>query len=174
MEFYRREIKGLKPGELVRLREEYRARVAARRDLSNQQVPAKEAAKAPPEKAIDPRNVEEIRQHAVKAWLRLRAKEAEGSLEKGGGNEVRQPRPGEQYLHDGPSSERSSTRNVEQRQHAELERDANPAGERGRGADREPDRDRASHQGRAREQGIAPEREVHAAVSPGLDDDFGL
>jgi hypothetical protein len=184
MEFYRREIKGLKTGELVRLREEYRARVAARRDLSNQQVPAKEAAKAPPEKAIDPRNVEEIRQHAVKAWLRLRAKEAESSLEKGGGNEARQPISDERHLHEGRSSESSQpgerglhadraskgslARDAAQGQHVERSYDRGPTVDRG------PERDRASHQGRAREQGNAPEREVHAAASPGLDDDFGL
>ena len=100
MEFYRSELKGLKPGELVRLREEYRARVAARRELSNQQVSAKEAVAAPAEKTIDPRNVEEIRKHAVQAWLRLRAKGAESGLEKGGDKEVGQPRLGERELHE--------------------------------------------------------------------------
>jgi hypothetical protein len=195
MEFYQRQITGLKSGELMRLREEYRARVAARRELSNQQVPTKEAVAAPPEKAIDPRNVEEIRKHAVQAWLRLRAKEAESSLEKGGDNDASQPRSGERGLHGDRASERSPARDVEQGQHAERgygqgraaeqarvadghatnqERDANPTGDRGHGIDREPDRDRASHQSHAREQSNVPEREVHAAVSPGLEDDFSM
>jgi hypothetical protein len=195
MEFYQRQIKGLKSGELVRLREEYRERVAARRELSNQRAPTREAVAAPTEKAIDPRNVEEIRKHAVQAWLRLRAKEAESSLEKGRDNEVSQPRSGERGLHGDRASEGSTARDVEQGRHAERgyvwdlpadqgpladghttnqERDANPAGDRGREPDREPDRDRASHQGRTREQGNALEREVHAAASLGLDDDFGM
>ena len=183
MEFYRSEIKGLKSGELVRLREEYRARVAARRELSNEQVPAKEAVAAPPEKTIDPRNVEEIRKHAVQAWLRLREKEAESGLEKGGENEVGQPRE-RGYERDRVADQRHLTDG-----HAtDRDRDTNPAGDRGYGldrdserdrgrdrdheADREPDRDRASHQGRAREQGTASEKEMRAPVSPSLDDDF--
>jgi hypothetical protein len=52
MEFYRREIKGLKPGQLERLREDYRARMAARRELAKQPVSVKEQI-ATPEKAID-------------------------------------------------------------------------------------------------------------------------
>jgi hypothetical protein len=52
MEFYRREIKGLKPGQLERLRENYRARMAARRELAKQPTPVKEPV-TPLEKAID-------------------------------------------------------------------------------------------------------------------------
>ena len=152
MEFYRSEVKGLKPGELVRLREEYRARVAARRELSASQGPAKEAVKASPEKAIKPRSIEEIQKSAVQAWLRVRAKEAERSLEKGRGNEVSQSRSDERHLQGGRSSERGPARNVEQRQHAELGHD----------------------QGRTREQGKALEKEVHERVSRGRDDDFCL
>jgi MobA/MobL family len=42
MEFYRTQIKGLKPGQLERLREDYRARIAARRELAKQPVSVKE------------------------------------------------------------------------------------------------------------------------------------
>jgi len=50
MEFYRSEIKGLKPGQLERLREDYRARLAARREQAKQTASVKEPAV---EKAID-------------------------------------------------------------------------------------------------------------------------
>src|SRR3984957_1967505 len=90
MEFYQRQLKGLEPGQIERLREQYRARVAARREQARQQqasakelTVAKETvlareptpdagpasarqsaavndAAALPEKATDPRNVEEI------------------------------------------------------------------------------------------------------------------
>jgi len=125
MEFYQRQIKGLKPGQIERLREDYRARVTARRELAKQPASAKEPALAqesvlakepapakepalakeptpakepvaPLEKTIDPRNVEEIRKQAVQSWLRMRAKEAESSLGKGAGSEDSQQRLEEQ------------------------------------------------------------------------------
>jgi len=94
MEFYQRQIKGMKAGELARLRQDYRARLAARLNHSKQRAPAEQAAPpAPPvEKTIDPRNVEEIRRHAVESWLRMRSKEGESSLEKGAGREDGQQR----------------------------------------------------------------------------------
>ena len=125
MEFYQRQIKGLKPGQIERLREDYRARVTARRELAKQPASAKEPALAQEsvlakepapakepalakeptpakepvallEKTIDPRNVEEIRKQAVQSWLRMRAKEAESSLGKGAGSEDSQQRLEEQ------------------------------------------------------------------------------
>lgn len=176
MEFYRTQVKGLKPGQLERLREDYRARMAARRELAKQPVSVKEPVAspekaldkqptlanepaasrekavdrqpmtvkeaiaslkddidkqpapvkepiAPPEKVIDPRNVEEIRKNAVQSWLRMRAEEAEGGLGKAGSEESRQRSEGhsigansardtERVPHDGhaPDSERAAGR----------------------------------------------------------------
>ena len=52
MEFYRTQIKGLKPGQLERLREDYRARLAARRELAKQPVSENEPV-ASPERELD-------------------------------------------------------------------------------------------------------------------------
>lgn len=89
MQFYQRQIKGMKSDELARLRQEYQARLAARLEHSKQHAPAEPAA-PPVEKKIDPRNVEEIRRHAVESWLRMRSKEGESGREKGAGSEESQ------------------------------------------------------------------------------------
>ena len=52
MEFYRRPVKGLKPGQLERLREDYRARMAARRDVARKQALG-QGLLAPLEKAME-------------------------------------------------------------------------------------------------------------------------
>jgi hypothetical protein len=57
---------------LTRIREEYRARVAARRERSNQTEQSHQT-----EKDIDPRNIEEVRRRAVQSWLEMRSKGAE-------------------------------------------------------------------------------------------------
>ena len=147
MEFYQRQIKGLKPGQLERLREDYRARVAARRELAKQSAPAKEPTPAkepvaPLEKTIDPRNVEEIRKQAVQSWLRMRAKEAESSLGKGAGSEDSQQRLEEQRPGEALSGEHESG---EQRARSVGE---NPA----RDTDRERHTDRNGDADRARDQ----------------------
>jgi ATP-dependent exoDNAse (exonuclease V) alpha subunit len=118
MEFYGSQIKGLKPGELARLRDDYRARVAARLDHSRQRAPAEQAA-PPAEKTIDPRNVEEIRRHAVESWLRMRSKEAESSLEKGAASEDNQQRLGERPLQADRSTEGSPPLDADRRRAAE-------------------------------------------------------
>ena len=178
MEFYQRQLKGLEPGEIERLREQYRARVVARREQAKQQVhakeptPAKESvsaqettpgtgsvptkqsaaandAAAPLEKAIDPRNVEEIRKHAVQSWLRMRAKEAESSLEKGAATGDSQQRSGEQR-----SAEHEPS---EQRLQGDRSADKKPP--------READR---------RQQPDERDRDGDSAASPGHDDDASL
>jgi hypothetical protein len=128
MEFYRDQVKGLKPGELARLREDYRARVAARLDHSKQRAPAEKAV-PPAEKKIDPRNIEEIRQNAVQAWLRMRSKEAESSLKKEAGSEDSQQRSGEQRLPGDRSTEGSPARDTELGRHAEHGRRHDPDGD---------------------------------------------
>jgi hypothetical protein len=185
MEFYQRQLKGLEPGQIERLREQYRTRVAARREQARQQqasvkeptvaketVLAKEStfapeptpgtgpalgrrsaaandAAAPLEKAIDPRNVEEIRKQAVQSWLRMRAKEAESSLEKGAASGDSQQRSGEQR-----SAEHEPS---EQRLQEHRSADKNPA----RDADR-------------RQQPDERDRDGDSAASPGHDDDASL
>ena len=179
MEFYQRQLKGLEPGQIERLREEYRARVAARREQARQQqapvkepTPAKGAvsaqettpatgsvpttrsaaandAAAPLEKEIDPRNVEEVRKHAVQSWLRMRAKEAESSLEKGAATGDSQQRSGEQR-----SAEHEPS---EQRLQGDRSADKNPA----RDADR-------------RQQPNERDSDGDSAASPGHDDDASL
>ncbi len=153
MEFYQRQIKGLKPGQIERLREEYRARVTARRELAKEPAlaqesplakesvlakepaPAKEPALAkeptpakepvaPLEKTIDPRNVEEIRKQAVQSWLRMRAKEAESSLGKGAGSEDSQQRLGEQRSGETLSGETLSGEHGPDEQRLQGERSA--------------------------------------------------
>ena len=148
MEFYQRQIKGLKPGQLERLREDYRARVAARRELAKQSAPAKEPTPAkepvaPLEKTIDPRNVEEIRKQAVQSWLRMRAKEAESSLGKGAGSEDSQQRleeqrpgealSGEQRLQGDRSAGENPSRDTDLGQHAERDGDPKRAGDQNHG-----------------------------------------
>lgn len=187
MEFYQRQIKGLEPGQIERLREEYRARVTARREQARQQgsakeptlaqepVPAKESTLAkgptpakepvaPLDKAIDPRSVEEIRKHAVQSWLRMRAKEAESSLEKGA------------------AAGDSQQRDTAGAQHAERDHVAaragepNPsqvgAGERDRNYDRVGTGDRGH--GHHSDQRDGHDRDGDSAPSPGLDDDASL
>jgi ATP-dependent exoDNAse (exonuclease V) alpha subunit len=69
MEFYR--WKGVDSETLSRIREDYRARVAARREHSHQTAQQPE---------VDPRNIEEVRRRAAQAWLEMRSKG--GSMEK--------------------------------------------------------------------------------------------
>jgi hypothetical protein len=66
MEFYR--WKGVDSETLARIREDYRARVAARRENSSQTVQQQE---------VDPRNIEEVRRRAVQSWLQMRSKSVE-------------------------------------------------------------------------------------------------
>jgi ATP-dependent exoDNAse (exonuclease V) alpha subunit len=80
MEFYRGQVEELDSGVRTRLREDYRARVAARLERSNERANV-EQARSQDEKAPDMRSVEEIRRDAVQAWLRMRPKEAESSVE---------------------------------------------------------------------------------------------
>lgn len=174
MEFYQRQIKGLKPGQIERLRADYRARVAARRELAKQPASAKEPALAkeptpvkepvaPPEKTIDPRNVEEIRKQAVQSWLRMRAKEAESSLEKGAGSEDSQQRLEEQRSGETLSSEHGSG---ERRLQGDRSAGENPAR----------DTDRGQHAERDHDPERAGDRDMHgdSAASPGHDDDASM
>ena len=69
MEFYR--WKGVDPETLNRIREDYRARVAARGEHPHQTAQQPE---------VDPRNMEEVRRRAAQAWLEMRSKG--GSMEK--------------------------------------------------------------------------------------------
>ena len=173
MEFYQRQIKGLKPGQIERLREDYRARVTARRDLAKQPASATEPALAKEptpvkepvatlEKTIDPRNVEEIRKQAVQSWLRMRAKEAESSLGKGAGSEDSQQRleeqrsgetlsgehgPDEQRLQGDRSAGETLARDTDRGQHAERNGDPDRAGDRDRGHDHDRDGDSAASSG---------------------------
>lgn len=80
-ELYRGKVEELDPAVRARLREDYRARVAARVERSNQPAPA-EQTRSQDEKAVDTRSVAEIRRDAVQSWLRMRPKEAESRTEK--------------------------------------------------------------------------------------------
>ncbi|MGH8211430.1 MAG: MobQ family relaxase [Steroidobacteraceae bacterium] len=111
MEFYRLEKRGVSSAVAARLREDYRARVAAR--LERSAGPARLQAAPQREQVIDPRSVEEIRRHAVQAWLRMRSKEAESSPEKGAGSERGRERPGEQQLDRGQESDQPPARELE-------------------------------------------------------------
>ena len=71
-EFYR--WKGVDAETLARIREDYRARVAARLERSQSNTKQQEA-------DIDPRNVEEIRRRAVQSWLRMRSQGQEQSAD---------------------------------------------------------------------------------------------
>jgi ATP-dependent exoDNAse (exonuclease V) alpha subunit len=97
MEFYQLERRGVPKEVAERLREDYRARVAAYLERSAGSARAERAA-AQPERAapqaeqpapqpdrevVTPRNAEEIRRRAVQAWLRMRSKGAESSAEQG-------------------------------------------------------------------------------------------
>lgn len=88
MEFYALERQGMPKEAAERLREQYRAQVAAYRARSAQapvRAPVKEpaphveqpVASAPP--VLVPRNVEEVRRRAVREWLAMRSKEVESS-----------------------------------------------------------------------------------------------
>jgi ATP-dependent exoDNAse (exonuclease V) alpha subunit len=78
MEFYR--SKGVDTETLARIREDYRARVAARLERSGNPEHAPNATPAQQKDAtIDRMNVEEIRRRAVQSWLRMRSKGAESS-----------------------------------------------------------------------------------------------
>jgi ATP-dependent exoDNAse (exonuclease V) alpha subunit len=87
-EFYRGKVEELDPAVRARLREDYRARVAAHMERSNQHAPAEpptsrdEQTRSQDEKAVDTRSVAEVRRDAVQSWLRMRPKEAESHAEK--------------------------------------------------------------------------------------------
>jgi MobA/MobL family len=70
MDFYH--WKGVDSETLTRIREEYRARLAARRERSHQA----EQSHQTEQKDIDPRNFEEVRRRAVQSWLEMRSKGA--------------------------------------------------------------------------------------------------
>jgi ATP-dependent exoDNAse (exonuclease V) alpha subunit len=76
MEFYH--WKGVDSETLARIREDYRARVAARLERSNQTEETHQAEQPhqTEQKDIDPRNIEEIRRRAVQSWLEMRSKGA--------------------------------------------------------------------------------------------------
>lgn len=95
MEFYQLERRGMPKEAAERLREDYRARVAAHLERtsgskgvehasprSGHTAPqAAHTAPQPEQGLIQPRNTEEIRRRAVQAWLRMRSREAESSPE---------------------------------------------------------------------------------------------
>jgi ATP-dependent exoDNAse (exonuclease V) alpha subunit len=149
MEFYRGKVEELDPGVRARLREDYRARVAAARvERSNQLAPA-EQARSPnekavniSEKAVDTRSVAEIRRDAVQSWLRMRPKEAESSSEERAATDKSQERHEEHRS--GPDQGREPRVDQESRTDHESR------------MDRESDRDVAS---------VSP---------PGLEDDAGM
>ena len=238
MEFYQRQIKGLKPGQIERLREDYRARVAARREVARQLAPAKEVTPAqeqtaaqeptaaqahtpahepnaaeqsapakepalateptpakepvaPLEKAIDPRNVEEIRKQAVQSWLRMRAKEAESSLGKGAGSEDSQQRleeqrsgetlsgelgSDEQHLPGDRSAGEPLARDTDQGQHAERNGDPDRAGDQTHGqvGSSEQDRNYDRVGARDRDHDHDHDRDGDSAASSGYDDDASM
>lgn len=128
MEFYRGKVEELDPAVRARLREDYRARVAARVERSNQLAPA-EQTRSQDEKAVDTRTVAEIRRDAVQSWLRMRPKEAESRTEKEATMDSSQER------HEGRSSGAERDRESELGGKSELERES--------GLDRESDRDAA-------------------------------
>ena len=73
MEFYR--WKGVDSETLARIREEYRARIAARLERTKQP----EQATQPEQQSIAPRNIEEVRRRAVQSWLAMRSKGVENT-----------------------------------------------------------------------------------------------
>jgi ATP-dependent exoDNAse (exonuclease V) alpha subunit len=79
MEFYR--WKGVDSETLARIREEYQARIAARREQARQKEQPKQTEQShqTEQKDIDPRNIEEIRRRAVQSWLEMRSKGAENT-----------------------------------------------------------------------------------------------
>lgn len=104
-EFYRGKVEELDPGVRARLQEEYRARVAARVERSNQLAPA-EPTRSQDEKAVDTRSVAEIRRDAVQSWLRMRPKEAESQAEQRAASDNSQERHEERSS--GPGRDRDS------------------------------------------------------------------
>ena len=99
MEFYQLESRGMKSEVAERLREDYRARVAARLERTAAR-PTERVEQATPqrEEAVDPRNVEEIRRRAVREWLRMRPKEAESSVSRDADSQRSQQNESEQQL----------------------------------------------------------------------------
>jgi ATP-dependent exoDNAse (exonuclease V) alpha subunit len=124
MEFYRGKVEELDPAVRARLREDYRARVAARVERANQHAPA-EPARSQDEKAVDTRSVAEIRRDAVQAWLRMRPKEAESHSEKQPAMDNSPERHEERGS--GPDRDRESRMDSQSRSDHESDRDADPA-----------------------------------------------
>lgn len=135
MEFYRGKVEELDPAVRARLREQYRARVAARaerstplasseqtRVLDGKSVDRGDKAIHTSEKAIDTsknaagigdkpldtRSVAEIRRDAVQAWLRMRPRGAESSAEERTARDNSQ----EQHEH-GPGPEKGRESHVD-------------------------------------------------------------
>jgi hypothetical protein len=140
-------VEELDPGVRARLREDYRALVAARVERSNQLAPP-ELTSSQDEKAVDTRSVTEIRRDAVQSWLRMRPKEAESSSEERAATDKSQER------HEEHRSE--PDRGREPRMHRESRVDRESHTEHESRVDRESDRDVAS---------VSP---------PGLEDDAGM
>ena len=146
-ELYRGEVEALDPAVRARLREDYRARVAARVERSNQLAPA-EQTRSQDEKAVDTRSVAEIRRDAVQSWLRMRPKEAESSSEERAATDKSQE--GHEEHRSGPDRGREPRIDGESRVDRESRTDHESR------LDRESDRDVAS---------VSP---------PGLEDDAGM
>ena len=147
-ELYRGKVEELDPGVRARLREDYRARVAAARvERANQLTPAEQASSRD-EKSVDTRSVAEIRRDAVQSWLRMRPKEAESHSEKQAAMDNSQERHEEHRS--GPDRVREPRMDRESRVDRESRTDHESR------LDRESDRDLAS---------VSP---------PGLEDDAGM
>lgn len=90
IDFYR--WKGVDAETLTRIREDYRARLAARLERSNQPEQKDQTAQKNQavqesqavQKVIDPRNIEEIRRRAVQSWLEMRSKGVENTQAEAG------------------------------------------------------------------------------------------
>jgi ATP-dependent exoDNAse (exonuclease V) alpha subunit len=147
MEFYRGKVEELDPGVRARLREDYRARVAARVERSNQLAPP-ELTRSQDEKAVDTRSVAEIRRDAVQSWLRMRPKGAESSTEERAATDKSQERHEEHRS--GPDRGREPR----------MDRESRVDGE-----------SRTDHESRLERES---DRDVASVSPPGLEDDAGM
>ncbi len=156
MEFHRGTTEELDPAVRARLREEYKARVAARAEPSEVRSEPSRSHDVPgnsrDEKPLDTRSVEEIRRDAVQSWLRMRPREAESSADKSAVTEVRQGQHGR------------AAPNVTQEQHEERGPGGGPDGSLGQRtrSDRELNSARESA------------RDATPASSPALEDDAAM
>jgi ATP-dependent exoDNAse (exonuclease V) alpha subunit len=83
MEFYQLERNGMPKEAAERLREDYRARMAAYRERSGVATVEKQSTPQSEPAPVQSRDAEEIRRGAVKAWLRMRSKEGESTKDTG-------------------------------------------------------------------------------------------